>query len=70
MVLGRPGVASKMGFAIYGTTAADILPFGITPLAELLQNLYNFLIVGLVVCYKYWIISYFSAAASLASRRA
>ena len=52
MILCRRGVVAQMGLAVHGTAAADFLPHGIATLSKTFQQLYNLLIVGLVVCYK------------------
>ena len=52
MVLDGPGMVAQVGLPFAAAPAGDILPAGESPLTELLQDFYDFLIVGLVVCDK------------------
>jgi hypothetical protein len=53
VVLRGPGVASQMGLAVNASAAANLIPRGVTALSQTFQQLYNLLIVSLIVCYKY-----------------
>ena len=46
-------MASQVRFSVHAAPSANLLPDGISSLAQAFQQLYNLLIVSLIVCNKY-----------------
>jgi hypothetical protein len=44
---------AQVRLAVHGTAATHVFPHGITALSQILQQLYNLLIVSLIICYEY-----------------
>lgn len=52
MILGGPGMVSEVGFSAFASPSANLLPHGISGLAESLQELRYLLIICLIISYK------------------